>query len=482
MTASGNKVRFLLNNQLMEVDFSWESTLLPSVTVLNYLRSLPGYKGVKEGCAEGDCGACTVVIAEAVGGELVYKTLDSCLLFLPALHNKQLITVEHLADNDHLHPVQAAMVAHNGSQCGYCTPGIVMSLFGLYKNHSAPDRKVIEQALAGNLCRCTGYQSIISAAAEVCKSRDYDKFAASASGITARLEAMKTGIPLELLTNRQRYYKPFNLDDALRCRREVPEAQVVAGATDLALRQTKKRELLPVLLDISDVEALKYFTESPEGYTIGAGLSIESLRQSCAAGLPALKNMLDWFGSLQIRNVATLGGNIASASPIGDTLPLLYAYDVWVKLQSAYSERMVPVGDFITGYRKTCLRPDELITAVFIPKPRPGTIVASYKVSKRRDMDISTVSAGFSLDSRNGTVTQIVLAYGGMAAQTVRAVKTEQFLTGRAWSFPVIREAMAILEKEFTPLSDTRAGAAYRSLTARNLLLKFYEETEGEAG
>jgi xanthine dehydrogenase small subunit len=357
-----------------------------------------------------------------------------------------------------------------------------MSLFGLYKNHSAPDRKVIEQALAGNLCRCTGYQSIISAAAEVCKSRDYDKFAASASGITARLEAMKTGIPLELLTNRQRYYKPFNLDDALRCRREVPEAQVVAGATDLALRQTKKRELLPVLLDISDVEAMKYFTESPEGYPIGAGLSIESLRQSCAAGLPALKNMLDRFGSLQIRNVATLGGNIASASPIGDTLPLLYAYDAWVKLQSAYSERMVPVGDFITGYRKTCLRPDELITAVFIPKPQPGTIVASYKVSKRRDMDISTVSAGFSLNSRNGTVTQIVLAYGGMAAQTVRAVKTEQFLTGRAWSFPVIREAMAILEKEFTPLSDTRAGAAYRSLTARNLLLKFYEETEGEAG
>lgn len=482
MTATGNKVRFLLNDRLVEVDFSKETALLPSVTVLNYLRSLPGYKGVKEGCAEGDCGACTVVIAEAVEGKLVYKTVDSCLLFLPALHNKQLITVEHLADNGHLHPVQAAMIAHNGSQCGYCTPGIVMSLFGLYKNHSTTDRKVIEQALTGNLCRCTGYQSIISAAAEVCKSSEYDKFAASASGVTAQLEAMKSGIPLELLTNGQRYYKPFTLEDALRCRREVPEAQVVAGATDLALRQTKKREVLPALLDISDVEALKYFTESPDGYTIGAGLSIESLRQTSAACLPALKNMLDWFGSLQIRNVATLGGNIASASPIGDTLPLLYAYDARVKLQSADSERVVPLGDFITGYRRTCLRPDELITAVVIPKLHTGTIVKSYKVSKRRDLDISTVSAGFSLNSRNGTVAQIVLAYGGMAAQTVRAVKTEQFLTGRAWSFSVIREAMTILEEEFTPLSDTRAGATYRSLTARNLLLKFYEETEGEAG
>lgn len=480
MTATGNKVRFLLNDRLVEVDFSKEAALLPSVTVLNYLRSLPGYKGVKEGCAEGDCGACTVVIAEAVEGKLVYKTVDSCLLFLPALHNKQLITVEHLADNGHLHPVQTAIITHNGSQCGYCTPGIVMSLFGLYKNHSATDRKVIEQALTGNLCRCTGYQSIICAAEEVCKTSGYDKFSASAA-VIAQLEAMKSVMPLELLTNRQRYYKPFTLEDALSYRREVPEAQVVAGATDLALWQTKNKELLPALLDISDVKAFKYFEESPDDYTIGAGLSIESLRQTSAACLPALKNMLDWFGSLQIRNVATLGGNIASASPIGDTLPMLYAYDARVKLQSADFERMVPVGDFITGYRRTCLRPDELITAVVIPKPQPGTIVKSYKVSKRRDLDISTVSAGFSLISRNGTVARIVLAYGGMAAQTVRAVKTEQFLTGRAWSFPVIREAMTILEKEFTPLSDVRAGAVYRSLIARNLLLKFYEETGGEA-
>ena len=482
MTAKGNKVRFLLNDRLVEVDFSGESALLPSVTVLNYLRSLPGYKGVKEGCAEGDCGACTVVIAETAEGKLMYKAVDSCLLFLPALHNKQLITVEHLAENDHLHPVQAAMIAHNGSQCGYCTPGIVMSLFGLYKNHQAPDRKIIEESLAGNLCRCTGYQSIISAAWEVCKSGNYDKFSVSASGIAARLEAMKSGIPLELLTHRQRYYKPFTLEDALSYRRKVPEAQVVAGATDLALRQTKKKELLPVLLDISDVEALKVFSESPDGYTLGAGLTIESLRQTSAGCLPAMKNMLDWFGSLQIRNVATLGGNIASASPIGDTLPVLMAYGAALKLQSAAGERMVQIGDFITGYRKTCLRPDELITAVVIPKPQPGTIVKSYKVSKRRDLDISTVSAGFSLISRNGTVEKIILAYGGMAAQPVRAVNTERFIAGKEWSEPVIRQAMKLLEEEFTPLSDVRAGATYRSLISRNLLLKFFVETEGLAG
>ncbi|HPJ62606.1 xanthine dehydrogenase small subunit [Lentimicrobium sp.] len=482
MTATGNKVRFLLNDRLVEVDFSKETALLPSVTVLHYLRSLPGYKGVKEGCAEGDCGACTVVIAEAVEGKLVYKAADSCLLFLPALHNKQLITVEHLAEGDHLHPVQAAMIAHNGSQCGYCTPGIVMSLFGLYKNHSAPDKKVIERALAGNLCRCTGYQSIISAAAEACKPGGNDKFSATAADVAAQLEAMKSDIPLKLLSGKQTYYKAFTLSDALNLRREVPEAQVVAGATDLALRQTKKKELLPVLLDISDVEALRFFAESEDHYIIGTGLTIESLRQTSAGCLPALKNMLDWFGSLQIRNVATLGGNIASASPIGDTLPVLMAYRAQVKLQSAAGERMVPVGDFITGYRKTCLGPGELITAVVIPKPHPGTIVTSYKVSKRRDLDISTVSAGFSLDSRNGTVESIILAYGGMAAQPVRAVNTERFITGKEWSEAVIRQAMKLLEEEFTPLNDVRAGAAYRSLIARNLLLKFFVETEGLAG
>ena len=243
------------------------------------------------------------------------------------------------------------------------------------------------------------------------------------------------------------------------------------------MRQTKKRELLHEILDISDIAALKYFTEDDQVYKIGSGLSLEQLRKHSAQKLPALQQMLKIFGSLQIRNLATLGGNIGSASPIGDTLPLLIAYKAGIRLQSADSGRMIRIGDFIKGYRLTGIHADELITAVHIPRPSPDTLIRSYKVSRRKDLDISTVSGGFSLQLENAKVKEIILAFGGMADQPKRASLTEKFLTGKPWTREIVEQAMEILEHEFTPLSDARANAAYRSLVARNLLMKFFSGT-----
>lgn len=478
MSSRRDIIQFVLNDKLVSVDFNSNAELKPTTTVLNYLRSFPSHKGVKEGCAEGDCGACSVVIAEHHEGKLTYKTIDSCLVFLPMIHGKQLITVEDLADSGKLHPVQQEMVNHNGSQCGYCTPGVVMSMFGLYKNHHNPDRAVIEDAFTGNLCRCTGYQPIIKAAEHACSCVDTDKFKLHEAKIITLLDNIKSDkSSIEISTATQNYYKPLILADALAHRRKHPNEIIISGASDTALRQTKKRELLSEILDISDVAELKYFVEEEHGYKIGSGFNLEKLKAHTLEKLPALHNMLQIFGSLQIRNLATIGGNIGSASPIGDMLPLLIAYKAKVKLQSQDSERIIPLAEFIKGYRLTDIRYDELITAVHIPKLPADTFVHSYKVSKRKDLDISTVSGGFSLQLEGGHVKGIILAFGGMADQPKRASETEHYLLYKPWTRANVEYAMKILVHEFTPLSDARSGAEYRKLVAGNLLLKFYTET-----
>jgi xanthine dehydrogenase small subunit len=474
-------VRFVLDDKIVEIDFS-KIGLKPSMTLLNYLRSGPLHKGVKEGCAEGDCGACTIVVAEPGDkGKLIYKALDSCLVFLPMIHGKQIITVENLAlsgkTGNILHPVQQMMVETNGTQCGYCSPGIIMSLFALFKNHNNPSREVIEDALTGNLCRCTGYEPILEAARKACTDGK-DHFSGKEKKILSMLNEITSGREtLQIQTEKQTYYKPFTLAEALRLRKENPEAVLISGSTDVALCQTKKKESLPLILDISAIDELKTYRETGDDFIFGTGLTLEQVKEITENRIPSLNKILKVFGSLQIRNIATIGGNIGSASSVGDTLPVLFALRAGIKVCSPDSERIISIEDFITGYRQTNLRNDELITEVRVPKTPYGVTIGSYKVSKRKDLDISTVAGAFRLKTQKSIVTEIMLVFGGMAATTKRALKTEKYLEGKEWTRKTVEEAMNILSGEFTPLSDARAGAEFRKTVAANLLLKFYLET-----
>lgn len=472
-----NKIAFILDGKIQEIDFNTTSDLTPTTTVLNFLRKSPVHKGVKEGCAEGDCGACTVVIAEMDNeNNIRYKTINSCLVFLPQIHGKWLITVENLEEQGKLHPVQVALVETNGSQCGYCTPGMVMSSFGVYKNHTKPNRQIIEDAIAGNLCRCTGYQPIIEAIEKACTNQGFDRFSEMEMDIKSKLQQINTTETIEIKTNKQIYLKPFTLSEALKLRKENPNAIIITGSTDIALRQTKKKELLSKILDLSQVKELKNFEETEDEFHFGAAITLEQMKLQTCKKLNALHDMLSVFGSLQIRNSASIGGNIGSASPIGDTLPVLFAYKANVKLVSLESERTLPLEELITGYRQTQLTTKELITKIIIPKPNHA-IVKSYKISKRHDLDISIVSSGFRLALENNKVKEIILAFGGMAAFTQRAKEVENFLIGKEWTLENIYQAQELLYKAFNPISDARSGEEYRKLVTKNLLLKFYFET-----
>lgn len=476
----GNEIlRFVLDNRIVEIDFGKQS-MMPSTTVLNYLRSLPGHRGTKEGCAEGDCGACTVVLGEMTDGKIHYRAIDSCLLFLPAIHGKQLITVENLAlRNGHeikLHPVQQAMVENYGSQCGFCTPGIVMALFALYKSDIEITRHNVLQALAGNLCRCTGYDPIYKAAIQCCSNRQPDQFNRREEETISMLnEILNGGESLETRTENQSYFLPANLGDALLFRADNPKAHVVNGATDTAIRQNKLHDYLPEILDVSAVEELRIIKKQDNGYYLGGGVSLESFLAFAEAQLSQLLPMLKVFASWQIRNVASIGGNLATASPIGDLIPLFMALKVKLELISRTGSRWVEMEDFITGYRKNCLNKDELIKGVFIPFIEPGLIYRTEKISTRRDLDISTLSIAIRLRTNaDNLVEDIILAYGGMAARPKRATNTENFLINKPWTKESIIQAQNFIEKDFTPISDARSGAGYRMLAAKNLLLKMF--------
>ncbi len=477
-------IQFLVNGEPARIDLGPGSPWRPTTTVLQYLRAHPEYRGVKEGCAEGDCGACTVVLAEdGTDGALQYRAVDSCLLFLPTLHRKNLITIEGLRATDGaLHPVQDAIVRHSGSQCGFCTPGIVMSLFALYHTAGVIGRHDVIDALAGNLCRCTGYRPVVDAALDSCAARGPDHFSAAEPGVLRALGAIPSDDML-IETETQAYCRPATLAFALRYRSIKPEAIIVNGATDVALRVTKRHEQLASVLDLSGIAELRSLRVSPAAIDAGAGVTIEELRRVATGRIPALAEMLSVFGSRQIRNVATLGGNLGTGSPIGDTLPVLLALEATVSVSGPRGERAVPIQDFFTGYRSTACAPDEIIVAVHIPIPPQGTDVRAIKVSRRKELDISTVSAAMRLRTTgNGSVDEIVLAYGGMAATPQRASATEAFLSGKPWSRSTVEAAMDAVANDFAPLTDVRGSAQYRTLIARNVLLKFWAATDGKEG
>lgn len=475
-----SEISFVLDGEIVMIDFREPSSLRPTTTVLNYLRSLPTHKGVKEGCAEGDCGACTVVLGQlSENGSIQYRNIDSCLLFLPSLHSKHLITVENLKDDaGGLHPVQHEMVETGGSQCGYCTPGFVMSLFSLYKNSDHPTREQIDDSLTGNLCRCTGYRPIIEAAANACVNKGIDHLTKQEPQVTRLLKSIPHE-SLHLKTATQEYFKPRTKAEALSLKHDHPDAIVVCGATDVALRVTKRHELLAKIIDLADVEEFKNVEEGSTALYIGSAVPLNDVMSVVKANFPALHEMLTVFGSRQIRNVATLGGNLGTASPIGDTLPVLMAYGARIVLESPKGTREVPLDGYFVGYRKTALDDGELITAIVLPKSQKGMVVRSYKVSKRKDLDISTVSGGFRIEvAKDGRVQDILLAYGGMAERVKRAASAEKYILGKQWTRETVEEAMSLINKDFTPISDARAGAEFRTIAARNLLLKFWLETK----
>ena len=450
-----------------------------TMTVLDWLREETRQTGTKEGCAEGDCGACTVVIARLQGEKLRYQAINACILFLPQLDGAQLITVEHLKGADgRLHPVQQAMVEHHGSQCGFCTPGFVMSLFALAKNGEAAPREKICDALAGNLCRCTGYRPIVDAAGDVLAKPLDDQFQRRERETIKALAALRQPEPLAIKHAGRRYVAPVSLDQLAAHLEQNADACLLAGGTDVGLWVTKQHRDLDVLIDVARVPELKRLDEEDGHLKLGAALTYRDIHPLIQERWPDFGELIRRIGGAQIREAGTIGGNIANGSPIGDTMPALIALDAKVVLQRADRQRRLDLEDFYLGYRKTALEPGEFLREVEIPVSRPNRLFRCYKISKRFDQDISAVMAAFSLTlAQDQTVENIRIGFGGMAAMPKRAIETERAMIGKPWTTATLDAGRSALASEFSPISDMRASADYRLTVARNLLTKFHIET-----
>ena len=468
-------LRFLLGSEQREI-----GAVDPTLTVLDWLRLEERRIGTKEGCAEGDCGACTVVVGRLDDGSVIYEAVNACIRFLATLDGCQLLTVEHLKRRDgSLHPVQQALVDRHGSQCGFCTTGFVMSLYALWLNEQRPGPGRINDVLAGNLCRCTGYAPIIAAARLMydLPARPEDR----PEDATARLQALHDDETLATGRDGRRFYAPATLPALTGLLDAEPDATLVAGATDVGLWVTKFQRVLPSVIYLGRIAALHRIEETGDGIEIGAGATYSEAEPALARLHPDLGELLRRLGALQVRNAGTIGGNIANGSPIGDTPPALIALGATLVLNRSGRQRRLPIEDFFLGYGKQDRQPDELVEFVSIPKPKPNARFRAYKITKRFDQDISAVCGAFLVELTDGLVTEARLAYGGMAGTPKRAAAAEQALLGRAWTRTSVEAAMAALVQDFTPLSDWRASAAYRARVAANLLLKFQIETTDPA-
>jgi xanthine dehydrogenase small subunit len=454
-------------------------------TVLQHLREDLHCTGTKEGCAEGDCGACTVVLGSLEGGELQLKAVNACIQFTPTLDGKALFTVEDLQQPDGaLHPVQQALVECHGSQCGFCTPGFAMSLWGMYLKQEGrcpavpPTRGEIDDALSGNLCRCTGYRPIIAAARRMVELPrvDFDRAA-----LADQLRALQRDAGAIYSVNGQTFHAPRTLDELVAARVAHPQAVLLAGSTDVGLWVTKQMRALPDIIYLGHVAELKSVRATGDAIEIGAGVTLEDAYAAVCRHYPReLTELWQRFASLPIRNAGTLGGNVANGSPIGDSMPWLIALGSRLVLRGPDGERELALEDFYLGYQQKDLHPGEFVQGLRVPLPRPGLAFRTYKLAKRFDQDISAVCAAFAVELDGEVVKSARIAFGGMAATPKRAAAAESVLVGRPWSEDNMKAAMHALTEDYAPLSDMRATGSYRMQAAQNLLRRFWLETRLE--
>ncbi len=468
MTQTANCTTILkINGKIINI-----KNISPIITLLEYLRQKE-YVGTKEGCGDGDCGACTVaLIGVDTEGKPHYQAMNSCLIPLGSVLGQEIVTVEGLVQDGQLHPVQNAMVKTGGSQCGYCTPGFIMSLFSGYY-----DGKVDDISVEGNLCRCTGYIPIRQAAKMVTDSCPQDHFSEKLKQYTSN--------PQEFIyqDENHQFYRPTDLETVLHLLQHHPEATLIAGGTDLGLELSHHRQDYPLLISLESVTELHILEQNSELVEIGAAVTLSHIEERLKGVFPSIDEMIHWFAARQVRNRATLGGNIGTASPIGDMPPILLSLDAKLRIAGIEGERILPLGDFFKGYRQTDLKKGEVIVSVQIPKTLPlGTVrrlSQSYKIGKRGTDDISIVAAGFTVDlDEKQSIIQARLGYGGVAAIPIRAYEIESILEGKPWHIHTIQKIKSLLKDTFTPLTDLRGSAEYRKMLVANLFEKFFVEME----
>ena len=465
----GNIVRFVFENKIYEI-----KDLDPNETILNFIRLRLKKTGTKEGCAEGGCGACTVVIGELEKNNITYKAINSCIAFTTSLEGKQLLIVEDLMQkNGSLHPVQTAMVNFHGSQCGFCTPGFVMSLFSMYKNNTFYDKETIEETISGNLCRCTGYRPIIDAAKSL-NNRKPDQFKKSEKKTIALLKKIR---PKNIFINieNKKYFAPRTVIELKKIIKKYPKVKFLSGGTDMSLIVTKQKKEIENIVYLNSIDELNYIKENNKYIEVGATTSLIKFELFIKKYYPDFNTILKRYGSVQIRNVATIAGNIATASPIGDSLPLLLSLDASISIESFNKKSRLSLKDFFISYRKTKLKKGQFISSIRIPIYKKN-IFKAYKISKRIDDDISSVCASFNLAIVNKKIKNIKIAYGGMAPIPKRAIHCEKILLNSDFSEEIILKAQICLEKDFQPIDDMRASKNYRMEIAKNLLLKCFAE------
>ncbi len=467
---SSNTISFIHSGKIIEI-----CDPDPNETLLNFVRTKLKKTGTKEGCAEGGCGACTVVLGELKNNDINYTAVNSCITFLPTLTGKQLILVEDLIAKDNsLHPVQEAMVKCHGSQCGFCTPGFIMSLFSMFKNYSKFKEDIIKDSIAGNLCRCTGYKPIIEAAKSLRTKNKIDHFAKNKKKTISLLKKIGNKT-IAIYKKDKRYFAPRYVSELKKILKKNINSKLLSGGTDLSLVVTKDRKDIESIIYMNSIEELNYIKNNNKYIEVGATTSLSDFEIYIKKYYPDFDKILKRYGSVQIRNVATIAGNIATASPIGDNLPLLLALDSQVVLQGIKKSKILPINDFFISYRKTKLKEGQFIHSIRIPIFNKN-IFKAYKISKRFDDDISSVCAAFNLIIENKKIKKIKIAYGGMAALPKRAIYCEKILLNSSITKDIIDKAKNALEKDFSPISDMRASGRYRKMVAKNLLEKCFLE------